>query len=302
MAFVGVFSDLFNCGRPRKPQTRDGPSETNFENVHDARRDVTVDPAPNSLGATDDTYLDTTTAPVLDEIDQHPFARESIDLKVEPPKHKEDTDHVAPTEPDAIRDHKNVLDDVTQKRGEHHDGPGDEGTKDSKGWLVEKRIIVTADSKNTTDSSPVFTSESKPQDDSQPFSVATIDTKLHGNEPFKPEVEPEDNGRELSEAIETAPVVLQTKLVENDEPVSITTTIPATQEIIPSSLPTNEEETSAVASQKATPMQFLGLPSGEEPLTAKSPVLSSNSLMYHRNTKSHLRAPDRSEAHQNVPA
>jgi hypothetical protein len=242
--------------------------------VHDARRDVTVDPAPNSLGATgsdaNDPGLKMTPAPVLDEIEHRPFARE-IDADIALPKHEEETDDVTPIKSNAILEPKNVLDDVVQEREELHEGPNDEETKNGRGWLVEKRILVTTDSTNKTNVSPDSKSEPEPQNASRPTSVETNDTKLHGDEPFQPEVELEDSESELSANIDAAPAVPETKLPEVGGPVSTVTTTPVAQEMTPSLPPAKELDTPAIASKKATPTQFLDLPAGEWPFTSKSP-------------------------------
>jgi hypothetical protein len=144
MAFVGAISDLFSCGKPRRPQTRDGANPG---------ADVTrTDATPND--AQDKIAVDTA-APHLATL---PPVHEDSFLQFESLGSKGPGDTLAqsicePTAAQAPRQPEEAhaeSPEVPQSRTRCLES-SNEKAKTSSGWQVEQRILVTTSAADTSD-------------------------------------------------------------------------------------------------------------------------------------------------------
>jgi hypothetical protein len=166
MAFVGAISDLFNCGRPRRPQTReelrDGPNTNSGDDTTraDPVPDIRIDAShSNNAGKTAAAPSDTIPQLFLGDSFSHIGSldgRDSIDGRQ--PTVRPSTDAVRSLEgrasivrpsTDAVRS-IHSLQYVPEEMRARRNESIDEKSKSGSGWQVEKQFLVTT---NTPDSS-----------------------------------------------------------------------------------------------------------------------------------------------------
>jgi len=152
MAFVGAISDLFSCGRPRRPQTR----ETNAGD--DATRvAATSDPASTVRTSADKGPIDTPLPSVS--------TRLSVLEEDLPPSRPAQSKGSADSTPSSTCTHASIAagtvpdiehapEEVRQDRNERNKGSSDGRVKSGKGWQVEQRFIVITDTQATSDPAP----------------------------------------------------------------------------------------------------------------------------------------------------
>jgi hypothetical protein len=138
MAIADAISDLFNCGRPRRPQTRDsaklGQDVTRMNDRVGATLHHGSDETPQSTSAYDN---DATIQPVPEH---SPFQPEPLETQapIETP-----TTRVS-AESTAARDVEEAPEKVPPGRTTR-DQVSDQSVKPIKGTQIEKRILVTTD-------------------------------------------------------------------------------------------------------------------------------------------------------------
>jgi hypothetical protein len=271
MAFAGVISDLFNCGRPRRPQTRDGAVKPGEDATR--MKAVTQDPEPSIHND----------AIQHNDSERPPIHRLSLGDALQPVSEEGHWD-VTPLESTApfnsrpstrrpsIEDSAdNNLKDAPEEEPQQpvrRNGPSHSKAKASIGKQIEQRFLVTIDTPSAsnatpklsrdnevtpTDTAPVVLEASKVgAKDSQIEHVENVSTphvetepKLSQEHPAvpepvsmppSPEVEPVTPIQEVQPTFELKEVSNATALVEAEVPV-----VPITQ---------------------AAPTKFLDLPTG----------------------------------------
>jgi hypothetical protein len=170
MAFVGAISDLFNCGRPRRPQTRDelregantnsGDDTTRADPVPDIRIDASHSNNPNKTAAAPsdtipqlflgDSFSHIGSLDGRDSIDgRQPTVRPSTDavrsLEGRPSIVRPSTDAVR-----SIHSLQYVPEEMRARRNESSDGKSKAGS----GWQVEKQFLVTTTTPDPSSATP----------------------------------------------------------------------------------------------------------------------------------------------------
>jgi hypothetical protein len=170
MAFVGAISDLFNCGRPRRPQTRDELRDgANTNSGDDTTR---ADPVPDiRIDASHSNNPDKTAAAPSDTIPQlflgNSFShigsldgRDSIDGRQ--PTVRPSTDAVRSLEgrPSIVRPSTDAvrsihsLQYVPEEMRARRNESNDEKSKSGSGWQVEKQFLVTTNTPDPSSATP----------------------------------------------------------------------------------------------------------------------------------------------------
>jgi hypothetical protein len=170
MAFVGAISDLFNCGRPRRPQTRDelregantnsGDDTTRADPVPGIRIDASHSNNPNKTAAAPsdtipqlflgDSFSHIGSLDGRDSIDgRQPTVRPSTDavrsLEGRPSIVRPSTDAVR-----SIHSLQYVPEEMRARRNESSDGK----SKTGSGWQVEKQFLVTTNTPDPSSATP----------------------------------------------------------------------------------------------------------------------------------------------------
>jgi hypothetical protein len=284
MAFAGVISDLFNCGRPRRPQTRDGS-----KSGEDATRMVAVtqdgagfDIPTTAAAAPSDARLHA--VPEDEELTRPTSVESKAPFNSRPSTRRASIEAVpadsiqhAPTEESHSRTKRSESSDTNTK------------AKASIGKQVEQRFLVTID---TPASSNATAKLSLDHVEASVVKVAPVKKE--------PVVEPQLVQETVAARIETP-----TRLAE--EPPSVTVDVsnarlPETEPIVqlqeasPVIAPATVEETIVPMSQPAS-TQLLDLPTG-----MYIPPWIKSSLTRYRDPQTHLQTHGGREAHQNVPA
>jgi hypothetical protein len=222
MAFAGAISSLFDCGRPRKPPTRDGakPGEDATRSVgatlNHGSDDVPLNDSPNDKAT-----------PQLGlgggQLHISPFA-------FSPPIDLNTPSEAASTKINAVRSLEHVPEDVPQGRTSPTQGSDHRLSKPVKGTQIEKRILVTADAPD--------------------LSLATFDLDLPnlGNTPV--EATPVVKAAQTTQSPLDEANKIQPPHVEQDEPIVGQAPAVETTESKPEH---GDEETSEVA--KAFPFK-----------------------------------------------
>ncbi|KAF2820753.1 hypothetical protein CC86DRAFT_387205 [Ophiobolus disseminans] len=208
MAFVGVISDLFSCGKPRRSQTRD---ETNPNSGEDASRvAVTSDPASGGdiratagSGSNNLHAQHETSAPHNALFD--PFPKEE-DANIIPAENNRPNDDIttnvrASSESNTVRDPEDVPKEAPRGRDERNNvGPSDGEVKGGKVWQIEQRFLVVT-RPNTSDSAHLQdkTSEPQHQDDTRPAQAVTKDPEVQDTTPPPQSITEEDSDVERLE-------------------------------------------------------------------------------------------------------
>lgn len=314
MAFVGAISDLFSCGKPRKPQAQESAIES--RDAPAAARDVTAEPVPNiGLGAfaplelSLETPWDKTTTTPPNDKDATPKPRQG-----ETVTHDRNSDIPTrlpvPTKSSARPERENVLDEVAQDSSERHEQSIGDNKVENKAWLVEKRILVTGSPHEKSNARPETYSGSQ-HDATHPPLTATITTELKevasSQHAFALEAESPRGIEHVAPAaaiIESKPEEAVASVARPADPVSATAPAPAL--VAPHAAtvpvqPSQEEEelvNNAIAPpQKTAPKQLLDLPTG----TVDMPCFGTP-LTIRRSTQCHLRTTGRSSPNPNVPS
>ena len=287
MAFAGAISDLFSCGRPRRPQTRD---ETNTG--EDASRvAATLDPAsPGDIRATANTSSDKppVDASALRDATRHAVPEHDVS-HIRPAERERLTNSISSTiraSTEAVRDLEHVPQKkLPQDRDEPNEGSRDEKVEAGKGWQVEQRFLVTTNTPGTSDANL----EEEPDDAEAPVSEVT--PMVEAQNATLP-IPTETNKLELENAKEAviAHAVIDTKLRDDDQAASATPPAPELQGGSSSVVALEVEGVEVETHEKTAPKQLLDLPTGMQPI-----IHGTQSLTSCRDTKSHLRANHRSE-------
>jgi hypothetical protein len=298
MAFVGAISDLFSCGRPRRPQTRDGAS---------TGEDATGMAATSGIGGTLERVSDTTPRDTSAPHDAtlHPVAEEGSP-HIGAPEESKGIVHSGPltnrssTEVGGVRTFEDARKEVPEEVPHGHTGrnePSDGKAATGKGWQVEQRFLVTT----STPAASSATSELNVDN----VKAAVVDTttpppSTHQDVTTRsPPIETNELELETREEAAVLDAVPATKLAEDDAPVSVVVPMPQIQEVTPVSVPP-ELESPGVLLPLAASTQFLDLPTGM--FMFPTTPSHASSLISCRDTKPHLRTHDRGKPHSNVPA
>jgi hypothetical protein len=302
MAFVGAISDLFSCGKPRRPQTRDGANPG---------ADVTrTDATPND--ARNKTPVDTA-APHLATL---PPVQEDSFLQLEslgsngpgdslPQSIYEPTAAQAPRQPEEAHAESP---EVPQSRTRRFES-SNEKAKTSSGWQVEQRILVTTNAADTSDApfkpsldlieasvvdvtpvvkaqhvtptQPVKKEEAKVEKVEEvvtPQAVAKPEVAVEKEEPRVDEVE---------QAV-TPQTVIEPKVVEHVSSTPEAAVVSQSKEASP--IPVSEEVSCVPVPKEAesikqqpiptAPKQFLDLPIGMYPISLTTYSLANNPQRY----------------------
>lgn len=328
MAFVGAISDLFSCGRPRRPQTRDGAS---------TGEDATGMAATSGIGGTLERVSDTTPRDTSAPHDAtlHPVTEEGSPHIGAPEESKRVVDsgpltNRSSTEVGGVRTSEDARKEVPEEVPQGHTGrnePSDGKAATSKGWQVEQRFLVTTSTPGASSATPelngdnvkaaVLETTTPPPSTHQNASThqdasthqvvsAHQDASTHQDATAHQDAttrsspietnEPELETREEAAVFDAVPA---TKFAEDDAPVSVAVPMPQIQEAtLVSASP--KLESPGVLLPPAASTQFLDLPTGMFMFsTTPSHAIS---LISCRDTKPHLRTYDRSKPHSNVPA
>jgi hypothetical protein len=272
MAFVGAISDLFSCGRARRPQTRDDASDGANTNTADGTRadpvpDIRIDATPPSDN-TDQTHSspgDATRPPVLGE-DITQFtpleSRTSVEGRAST---------VRPST-DAVRSLQYVPEEAPQSRARRIESIGDK-TKAGSGWQVEKQFLVTTNSSDASSATPKLSLDKA---DSSVVDVTPM-ANTQNVVPTPPVETIEPKVEEVEEAViqpavtdnkidEEYPFLPEPVLSPQSEDTAVTETVSMPQPEEPEAIKTDsvpsEENSAAIELPQAAPTQLLDLPTG----------------------------------------
>jgi hypothetical protein len=272
MAFVGAISDLFSCGRARRPQTRDETRDAADTNTgEEAAR---ADPLP-------DIRIDATLSDNADKTPSRPSDANAQTFLGDGLSHTDPLDHresiegrpstVRPST-DAVRSLQYVPEEVPQSRTRRIESIG-EKPKTGSGWQVEKQFLVTTNTLDASSAAPklsldkveasviditpvvttqdpvpaplVETTNSKVEDvEEAVVHEAVTDTKLDEDHPFLPEPVclPQSGDTAVSEAA-SMPQSQESEAINSDPIVS-------------------KEVAVEIQLPQIAPVQFLDLPTG----------------------------------------
>jgi hypothetical protein len=320
MAFVGAISDLFSCGKPRRPQTRDGANNTGDDAT---RTDATPNDTPDKTPA-DTAAPHVATLPPVQEDSLLQFDL----LGSKGPDDSLPQSNRAPTEANAthrLEEAHAESPEVPQSRTRRLE-PSNEKTKTGSGWQVEQRILVTTNATDTSntpfkpsldlvEASPVdVTPVVKAQHVTPTPPVEKEEAKVQEAEPAvvpqtvvepKLVVEKKESEVEEIEHVVVPDAVVQPKVIEDVSSTPEVVVIPQAKEVssiliseeISQALVPKEIETTAKQLPPTTPKQFLDLPIGISS-THLQPTIP---LTTHRNPNPDLHLHDRSNPHPHVP-
>jgi hypothetical protein len=272
MAFVGAISDLFSCGRARRPQTHDETRDGANTNTADATRadpvvpDIQIDATPptDSSDKTPSSPSDATPRPVLgDDLPQ-----------ISPLENRPSIEGRASTvrpSTDAVRSLQYVPEEAPQSRTRRIESSG-EKTKASSGWQVEKQFLVTTNTSEASNATPKLSL------DKAESSIVDVTPIVSAPIVAPTPVETTESKAEVVDEVVAQPVVTDAKvdaeypflpepvLLSQSEDMAVSESVSIVQVQEPEAIKTDsvpaEEDSAEIELPQTAPAQFLDLPTG----------------------------------------